>query len=211
MQSLRSADGGQPPAPAPRRPAAKPQLSEGFVAVGVVLTSFGLRGDIKVEPLTDFPSRFDVGATLWLGGEARRVERSRWQRRIVYVKLSGIDTPEAIAALRGWYLELPEEERATLAPGEYFLSDIIGLAVETVEGAPLGHVVEFLPTGANDVLVVRGERGEALIPMIEDVVREVDLAGGRLLVEPIEGLIPEPRAPREPRRPPAHRWRGRRG
>lgn len=199
--------------PAARPSGTKPGLSDGFVAVGVVLTSFGLHGDIKVEPLTDFPERYDAGQTLWLAGEPRRVERSRWQNRVVYVKLSGIDTPEAVAALRGRYLELPEAERAPLQTNEYYQSDIIGLAVETVAGVALGRVVEFLPTGANDVLVVRGDSStqpEVLIPMIDDVVRDVDLAGGRLVVEPIDGLLPEPREPREPRRPMPRYLRGRR-
>ncbi len=207
MPSSRSAD--QPPQHTRGAGSAR-QPSDGFVAVGVVLTSFGLRGDIKVEPLTDFPERFGAGKTLWLAGEPHRVERSRWQHRVVYVKLSGIDTPEAVAALRGRYLELPEAERAALEPGDYYQSDIIGLAVETVHGTALGRVVEFLPTGGNDVLVVRGEQGEILIPMIEDVVQSVDLDAGRVVVEPIEGLLPEPPQTRAPHRPMPRYLRGRR-
>lgn len=206
MPSSRSAEPGRPATSS----AGGRQVSDGFVAVGVVLTSFGLRGEIKVEPLTDFPERFAPGERLWLAGTERRVERSRRQNRVVFLKLEGIESPEAIAPLRGCFLELPEAARAALEPGAYYQSDIIGLAVETTSGAPLGRVVEFLPTGANDVLVVRGEQGESLIPMIEDVVREVDVAGGRLVIEPVAGLLSEPREPRPPRVPPEPRWRRRR-
>lgn len=167
------------------------------MAIGVALTSFGLEGDIKVEPLTDFPARFDTGRTLYFGDRQRRVQRSRWQGKTVYIKLTGINTPEDVAKLRGHYLELPEQARATPGTGVYFQSDIVGLRVETAAGEPLGRVIEFLPTGANDVLVVHGDRGELLVPMIEDVVINIDLDAGLIAIEPIEGLLPaQPPAPR---------------
>lgn len=182
------------------QPPAKPQLQEGFIAIGVALTSFGLQGEIKVEPLTNFPARFGTGESVWFGGQKRRIQRSRWQGRVAYVKLTGINSPEAVAELRGQYLQVPESERTSLPADEYYQSDILGLRVETTAGAELGSVVEFLPTGANDVLVVRGAGGEVLIPMIADVVQAVDLPGGRLVIEPIEGLLPEPTTRRDPDR-----------
>ncbi|HLZ70483.1 MAG TPA: ribosome maturation factor RimM [Dehalococcoidia bacterium] len=178
-----------------------PDVREGFVGVGVVLTSFGLKGDLKVEPLTDFPERFAPGAHLWLAGHERTVERSRWQRGIVFVKLTGIDRPEAVAQVRGYPLELPEAERAELGANEFYQSDILGLRVLTSGGEELGRVREFLPTGANDVLLVEGPRGEVLVPMIDDIVRAIDLAAGTITIEPLEGLLPEPRVPRPPRLP----------
>ncbi|HEY7295254.1 MAG TPA: ribosome maturation factor RimM [Dehalococcoidia bacterium] len=171
------------------------------MAVGVVLTSFGLKGDLKVEPLTDFPERFEPGEQLWLAGKRRTVERSRWQRGTVFVKLRGIDTPEAVAPLRGYPLEVPQAERAALEEGQYFQSDIVGLRVRTSGDEEVGQVTEFLPTGANDVLVVHGPRGEVLVPMIADVVQAIDLVAGTITIEPIDGLLPEPRVERAPRLP----------
>lgn len=181
-------------------------MREGFLAVGVVLTSFGLHGDLKVEPLTDFAERFVRGARLWLAGEERTVERSRWQRGTVYLKLHGIDTPEAVAPLRGFPLEVPQSARAELPADEYFQSDLIGLRVLTTGGEELGRVREFLPTGANDVLAVDGPRGEVLVPMIADVVQGIDLSAGTITIEPVEGLLPEPRSPK-PRRLPSWRYK----
>ena len=201
-----SAGRTEPASPVP----APPDVREGFLAVGVVLTSFGLQGDIKVEPLTDFPERYEPGESVWLGGRKRRIQRSRWQRGVVYVKLMGISTAEAVADLRGHYLEVPEQERTPLAEDEFYQSDIIGLEVETTGGESLGRVLEFLPTGGNDVLVVRGAGGDVLIPMIADVVQQVDLPGGRLVVEPIEGLLPERVVGPRPGRPPPPRRAGRR-
>src|SRR5690348_14741704 len=162
------------PKPAQRSAPSAPDVREGFVAVGTVLTAFGLHGELKVEPLTDFAERFAPGARLWLAGEERSVAGSRWQRGIVYLKLHGIDTPDAVAPLRGFPLEVPESARAELPADEYFQSDLIGLRVLTTGGEELGRVREFLATGANDVLAVDGPRGEVLVPMIADVVQAVD-------------------------------------
>jgi 16S rRNA processing protein RimM len=186
-----------------------PPLRDGYVAIGVVLTSFGLDGDIKVEPLTDFPDRFEPGSELWLARRKRKVQHSRWQGPHVILKLSGIATPEAVALLRGFLLELPESLRTELPPGEFYRSDIEGMTVVTAAGEELGQVFELMPTGANDVLVVRGAKGEILVPMIEDVILDVDLARRRITIEPLEGLVPqEPLTPRAPRVPPNGKyWR----
>jgi 16S rRNA processing protein RimM len=186
-----------------------PALRDGYIAIGMVLTSFGLDGAIKVEPLTDFPERFEPGRELWLARRKRKVQHSRWQGQFVFLKLSGIATREAIAPLRGFLLEVPESQRTELPPGEFYRSDIEGMAVFTAAGEDLGIVEELMPTGANDVLVVRGARGEVLVPMVEDVILDVDVAGRRITIEPLEGLVPEsapvPKAPRVP--PNGKYWR----
>jgi 16S rRNA processing protein RimM len=86
-------------------------------------------------------------------------------------------------------VQIPIEEAMPLGEDEYYVYQIVGLDVWTAEGEYLGRISEVLFTGANDVYVVQGEKGEILIPAIEDVVLEVDLDGGRLTVELMEGLI----------------------
>jgi 16S rRNA processing protein RimM len=156
------------------------------VRVGVIATPFGIRGELKVQPLTDFPARFRPGQLLWLQGEPRRIERSRWDKNDVVVKLEGIETRTQAEGLRGETLMIPEA--AALDSDRYYLHDIIGLRVVDAAGETLGKVEDVLSTGANDVYVVRGDRGELLLPAIDDVVKEVDLAAGRLVVELLEGL-----------------------
>jgi 16S rRNA processing protein RimM len=169
---------------------------EGFVAVGRVLRPWGLTGAVKVAPLTDFPDRFLPGARLWLAGVERTVERGHLQRGFPHVKLSGIDTVAAAAAARGLLLEVPEAELRPLAEGEYYHHQLMGLAVVATDGIALGRVGEVLQPGGNAVLVVRGPRGEVLLPFTDDVVRRVDLDTGRIEVELIEGLLPDRRTPR---------------
>lgn len=166
---------------------------EGYIAVGRVLRPWGLRGDVKVEPLTDFPERFEPGSTLWIGGEPRTVEASRWRGDTVYLKLSGVNSPEDAERVRGALLEVPESERRPLPEGEFYEDELLGLTVRTMDGETLGKVVELLNPGPNSVLVVRGERGEVLIPFIEDVIRRVDLAQGVIKIELVEGLLTEGR------------------
>ncbi|MGI8552187.1 MAG: ribosome maturation factor RimM, partial [Dehalococcoidia bacterium] len=173
----------------------------GFVSIGRILGAWGVHGALKIAPLTDFPERFAAGASLWIAGAEYHVERSHWQRGIVVAKLRGIEIPEAAADFQGSLVELPESQLRPLAEDEYYQHDLIGLAVWTISGDDLGRVVELLPTGANHVLVVRGERGEYLVPLIATVVQTIDLTAGQITVELLEGLEPTPMRPPRPPRP----------
>jgi len=164
--------------------------SQGYVTVGRILGPWSLRGDLKVEPLTDFPERFALGCSLYVEGVAYAIERCRWYKGKVYIKLSGIDSATAAEALRQRFLEVPEEELKPLSEGEYYQFQILGLEVRTTEGQPLGKVTQILSTGSNDVFVVRGEGGELLIPALDDVVKAIDLDGRWIEVELVEGLLP---------------------
>jgi 16S rRNA processing protein RimM len=153
------------------------------VAVGSIAAPWGLRGDLRVQPLTDFPERFQRGAALWVRGRRHEVQRSRSSRGLVYLGLSGIDSRNAAEELRGALLEVPESDLMPLPEGQYYRFQVIGLEVRTPEGSSLGRVAEILSTASNDVYVVRGGPRELLIPAIEDVVLEVDVQGGRLVVD----------------------------
>ena len=168
-------------------------MSSGHVAVGRVVAPHGLRGEIRVEPLTAQSEHFAAGRTLWIEETAHEVEASRRQRGFVLLRLSGMASVEAAEALRGSLLSLPESELAPLPEGEYYAYQIIGLEVYDGDGARLGKVVGLFPTGSNDVYVVDGPRGELLLPAIDDVIVEVDVAGGRMVVSLMDGLLPERR------------------
>jgi 16S rRNA processing protein RimM len=173
---------------------------ETAVTVGRITTAHGIRGEVKVEPLSDFPQRFQPGSTLWLDGAPHDVERGRPQGRSVIVKLSGVDTRTQAEALAGKALLAPEAARIE-DEGVYYLHDVIGLRVEDTAGEALGRLAEVLSTGSNDVYVVRGDRGELLLPALDDVIREVDVPGGRILVDIPEGIEFAKPAPPRKRRP----------
>ena len=184
-----------------KRGTGKPKDSpdDEFIAVGRVLAPWGVSGMLKIEVLTDFAERFAPGQRLLLKGQPFVVEGSQSHRGYLLVKLKDIEGPEAAAEFSNCYLELPQCEAFPLPPGQYYRFQIIGLQVWATSGEYLGKVEDVLPTGSNDVYVVHGERGETLIPAIEDVIKEVDLKKGRLTIEPIAGLL-EP-SPDEELRP----------
>lgn len=182
----------RPPKPdKPRRPLPASEPQPQHVAVGRIVAPWGVRGHIKVEPLTDFPqTRFARNAVLWLLGSPHAVEEMRWHGKHALLKLTGIDSREAAQELRDTLLEIPEEELHSLEGGQYYQFQIVGLEVYTMDGQHLGRVDEVLTLASNDVYVVHGPQGEILLPALDDVIIRVDLAQGRMEVDPPEGTLP---------------------
>jgi 16S rRNA processing protein RimM len=147
-----------------------------------------VRGDLKVEPLAP-PPAFKPGRTVFLGETEYTIERSRRAARMLHLKLAGIDDRERAAEERGRYLQVPETALDPPGDDTYYWFQLIGLRVVTTAGEELGEITEIITTGSNEVFVVRGPRGELLIPAIEDVVQEVDIPGNRILIDPIPGLL----------------------
>jgi len=150
-----------------------------------------MRGELKVEPLTDFPERFRRGASVWIEGRAYTVSLSRSQPPGLLLQLEGVTTRERATDLRGRYLEVPEGDLPELE-GAYYRFEIVGLEVFDTSGASLGRVEDVIETGANDVYVVRDAESELLVPAIDTVVKEIDVAGGRMVVEVLEGMERRP-------------------
>ena len=160
-----------------------------FITIGEVLGAWGLKGAFRVRPLTDFPERFDTGAEVFIEGKASIIESTIWQKDAVIIKIPGIDTPDDAAKLRRKTLEIPQSELRELPEGQYYQFDIIGLEVLTTDGTVLGKVTNILNCG-NDVYVIKGESKEILIPATKDVIKNIDLKKGQMVIEPIEGLLP---------------------
>jgi 16S rRNA processing protein RimM len=146
---------------------------------------------VKVAPLTDREEHFAIGRELQAGDVSYRIERALWIKGHVCLKLSGIDSVEAAAELRGQSLSVPEALLEPLPEGQFYLYQVVGMQVYDSEGRHLGEIREVLTTGGNDVYIVQGQQGEILLPAIEDVVKEVDVAAGRMVVEPMEGMLPD--------------------
>jgi len=162
-----------------------------YLVVGKIVAPWGVRGEVKVAMETGFPERFKRLRRVYLGEKAISfvLEGSRLHKGHALLKLRGCDDRDAAEKLSGQLVQIPIEEAMPLGEDEYYVYQIVGLDVWTTGGEHLGRVSEVLFTGANDVYVVQGERGEILIPAVEDVVLEVDLSGSRLTVELMEGLI----------------------
>jgi len=170
---------------------------ERWLNIGKIVNTHGVRGEVRVWPQTDFPEiRFKPGNSLWMvppqAGEpvSVTVQSAREQKNVYILKLAGIDDRNGAEARKGWELKVPAEDRVPLQEGEYYVSDIIGCAVVTDEGETIGTVSDVLTPGANDVWVVRRPKGQdLLLPVIDDVVLEVDTAAKRIKVHLMEGLL----------------------
>jgi 16S rRNA processing protein RimM len=162
-----------------------------YLVIGRVARPWGIRGEVKVEIMTDFPDRFSLLRKVHLGPEAVpfALEGFRLHKGAALLKLEGFHDRASVEKLRGQLVQIPIEEAVPLEENEYYEHQIVGLAVWTAGGEYLGTVDEVISTGSNDVYVVRGEGPEILIPAIEDVVLEINLAQERLVVELMEGLI----------------------
>ena len=159
------------------------------VIVGQVLQTHGVRGQIRVQVLSDVPDRFDSGRTVHIGSSAFRITASTLSRyNHVLLQLDGVSTREAAQSLVGQAITVPETAAPPLNEGEYFHFQLLGLRVLTEEHEELGRITEILETGSNDVYVVSGAGSEVLVPALLDVVRSVCLEEGLMIVDLPDGL-----------------------
>ncbi len=168
-----------------------------MVVIGKVVRVHGLRGDVRVRSFSDVPNRFETLTQVTVEGPdgARRDLAVRAVRPIAtdyLVSFEGIDRPEAATVLVGSLLQITEDRSASLPDGQYYQHDLVGMAVRTEEGMPVGTLEEILPTGANAVFVVRGADGhEQLIPATREAVLTVDVAGRLMTIRRMPGLLDE--------------------
>jgi 16S rRNA processing protein RimM len=161
-----------------------------FLAVGRVLRPQGVRGELLLESMTDFPQHLAELKTVYLGDppQPHALAGVRLHRRQLVLRLADCHDRQAAEAFRNQLVQIEAQSAAPLPPGMYYHHQLIGLAVYTEDGEHLGELVEVLETGANDVYLVRGPQGELLLPVIAEVIRGVDLEAHRLTVHLLEGL-----------------------
>lgn len=165
-----------------------------FLAIGRVLRPHGVRGELLLEMLTEFPEHLAETQTVFVGAEGdaapapHPLRRARQHGNDLLVQLADCPDRNAAEAYRGQVVFIRAEQAAPLPPGRYYHHQILGLTVMSDTGETLGEVSEILETGANDVYVVRGAAGEVLLPAIKDVVLSIDLDARRMTVHLLEGL-----------------------
>ncbi len=157
-----------------------------------MLAAHGIRGELKCRIVTDFPTRrFKRGNSVVIKGEAHKIQGARIQGGTVLLKLEDIQDRDTAAALRGAEVEVPTQDAVSLPKGQFYWHQVIGLRVEDATShEPLGEVTDIIETGANDVYIVRGTKGEILVPAIKDVIKQIDPESGRMLIQPLPGMLP---------------------
>jgi 16S rRNA processing protein RimM len=165
-------------------------MDEPTVAVGRITRAHGVHGEVAVLVISEVPERFDDGATVRTeAGRALTVSSSRPHGDRLLVRFAEVADREQADALRGALLVVPESASPELPEGSWWDHQIVGCEVETDGGRTLGTVRDVIHTAANDVWsVVDPDEVETLIPVIEDVIAEVDVAAKRIVVREMPGL-----------------------
>jgi 16S rRNA processing protein RimM len=164
------------------------------LVVGRIAKAHGVAGEVSVDVRTDNPEhRFALGETLTTDPAERgplTVQRARWHAGRLLVQFSAVPDRTAAEALRGTLLVVDSTTSEPTGDGEdYWDHDLIGLQVETADGRTLGRVTDVLHPPGPDVLAVDADGRSVLVPFVREIVPLVDLAAGRIVVDPPEGLL----------------------
>jgi 16S rRNA processing protein RimM len=164
-----------------------------WATIGKIVAPFGLRGQMKVKSLTDIPDRFAQLEQVYLGPEYKSYavkEVRPYKSDMVLLKIAGISNATSADSLRGQDVFIPAEQMAKLPPDFYYQHDILGLAVEKLNGQTVGTIVDIMLTGGNDVYVIKASDGKQfLIPAVKSIIKQVDLIRRVMYIEPIGGLL----------------------
>ncbi len=165
-----------------------------LITVGRVIKAFGVKGEMKIEPLTDFPERFKKLRRVYLVSPAGKeivceVRSVRYAGGTPYLLFDGYESPEKAKGLNGWFIKVPEEEVVQLPEGSYYWFEIVGMEVVAESGEKLGTITEVFETGSNDVYVMKHGRKEVYIPATKEIVKQVDRKAKRMVIHLMDGLM----------------------
>ncbi len=165
-----------------------PDNATDLIAIGKIVAPHGVRGELRVAILTDFPERFLSMKEVLVEGKGKmKVDGVRTHQSLILLTLAGVTDRDAAIALRGRLLQITRDELTPLPENNFYVFDLVGLQVFDETGSQLGTLKEVLQPGANDVYVIQlAKGGEMLLPALRSVVLSVDIAGQRMVVRPPE-------------------------
>ena len=166
-------------------------MKKRFLEAGRIVTTFGISGEVKVDVWGDRPEFLNSFDTIYFSGgkEAVSVERFRVHKNSAVLKLKGIEDLNEASKLRGKVIFIDRDD-FDLPDGSFFIQDLIGLEViDADSGDFYGHITQVSSTGANDVYHIKKENREYLMPAVKEMVPEINIEKGTVLVRPIEGIF----------------------
>ena len=165
-------------------------MKKEYLEAGKIVTTHGVRGEVKIMPYTDTPELLCEFDRLFIGKDKAEIyiDRARVAKNMVIAKIEGIDTVEAAEKYRNKVLFMHRDD-LELDEDTYFIQDLIDMKVKDADsGFVYGKITDVLQNGANDVYVIKGDR-EYLVPAIPDVVISTDIDSNIMLIRPLEGLF----------------------
>ena len=152
--------------------------------VGQIVNTHGIKGEVKIIPLTSDIKRFDYLDKVILEDKELNIEGVKYQKDRVTLKLEGIDSIEQAEKLKNKYLLIEREEAIELPEDTYFIADLIGCKVLDTTGFEYGNITEVIQTGSNDVYWVKGNK-EVLVPVLKDIVLDINIDEETITIKPI--------------------------
>ena len=169
-------------------------MKQEYFEIGQIVNTFGIKGQVKVVPFTDDITRFDYLKNVYVKNKKEtkqyEVEEVKYHKNFVLLKFKGINYMEEAETLRDSFLEVDREDAIPLEEDTYYIVDLIGLEVYSDENKLLGKLEDIFNTGSNDIYVVKDELGkQLLLPAISEVIKQINIEEGKIIVHLIEGLI----------------------
>ena len=155
---------------------------EDLIRVGVIINTFGVKGEVKIYPDIDY---FDELERVFIKDKEYKIEKLREQKGNIIAKFEGIDDINQIESLKNEEVMIALEDRPELPEGKHYVGDLLGLEVITEDGQVLGTLDNIYNTGANDIYEV----GEILLPATDEVIKQIDMENKKIIVHLLKGLI----------------------
>ena len=166
---------------------------EEILQVGVISSTHGIRGEVKVFPTTDDPTRFeDLKEVILDTGREHRIlaiQGVKYFKQFVILKFQDVDDINEIEPYKGKSLYVTRDMAVPLGENEYYIADLIGMDVFLEDGSLFGKIKDVMETGANDVYIVQTQEKEVLIPAIKDCIRQVDVKENKMVIHLLKGLV----------------------
>lgn len=167
---------------------------EEYFEIGQIVNTNGLKGTLKIKPFTDDVKEFEILKNIYIQKKDElvlfKIQKVSYVKNMVLLKLEGIDDIDEAEKYRNFYLKVERKSLPKLKEDSYYIVDLLGCEVQTIEGEILGKVDDVFSTGSNDVYVVKNDQGkQILLPAIKKVIKNVDIPNKKIIVELMEGLV----------------------
>ncbi|WP_236915734.1 ribosome maturation factor RimM [Clostridium sp. Cult2] len=164
-----------------------------YIKVGWITNTHGIKGELKIYPLTDYINRFNSLKTVYLGENKRKVEieKVKYHKELVILKFKEFCSINEVLTFKENYIYIDEEDRVDLPENHFFIYEIIDCQVFDVKGAKIGRVTDVIQFASNDVYVIKNleKNKEYLIPAVKEFFVDIDVANKKIVINPIEGMI----------------------
>lgn len=163
-----------------------------MLKVGKITNTHGIRGNLKVYPLTDYIERFEELEWVYIEGYEEKfyIKSIGYMSNIVLISFHDYENINFVEKFKGRYLLIDESQRRDLPEDTYYIADIIGLDVYTKDNDYIGRVKDIIQTGPNEVYIIEGiDNKEIMVPAVKEFIPEISLSQGKIIIDPIEGMI----------------------